>query len=77
MSGVRQLLLIIPYIVRKQVIKHQPLWLRLEGIQVSVLRTQEGQYLFQSKSAMWLAECRDDGDIPKGLGSWEHTQCRP
>ena len=74
--GVKQLL-ITCCIVRKQVVK-QPLWLRLESIQGSVLGSQEGQNLFQSKSVRGLERFRGDGAGPKlqavgitHLGSWD------
>ena len=47
--------------VRKEAIKHEPLWLRLESVQESVLGTKEGPLLFQRKGMMALKRFRDDG----------------
>ena len=47
--------------VRKQVTKHEPLLLRLESVQESVLGTKEGPLLFQRKGMMALKRFRDDG----------------
>lgn len=69
-------LLITPCIVRKQMMK-QPLWLRLQSIQVSILGTQEGQHLFQSQSMIGLEILRNDGDIPKALDLGEHAYLGP
>ena len=47
--------------VRKQVTKHEPLLLRLESVQESVLGSEEGPLLLQRKGMMALKRFRDDG----------------
>lgn len=46
--------------VRKQAIKHEPLWLRLESVQESVLGSEERPLLLQRKGMMVLKRFRDD-----------------
>lgn len=47
--------------VRKEAIKHEPLLLRLESVQESVLGSEEGPLLLQRKGMMALKRFRDDG----------------